>query len=229
MKNFRKIAFTALAVGISGIATLSAYDSYPAQGETVYNQQGGNWTRGQDGSYYQQDGSYQDQGGYQGQQRGYQSQGGYQGQGGYQDSRGYQGGNQGGYQGQGGYYQQDGSYQDQGGYQGQQRGYYNQGNSSCSQCQQYRNQRQNQGQYQDQRANQNDTSNDAVNSRVTNALQNDSSLSANARNVQASTVDGKVTLTGTVKNDDEKAKVEAIAKKVNGVKSVTNNVTVSNQ
>jgi osmotically-inducible protein OsmY len=44
--------------------------------------------------------------------------------------------------------------------------------------------------------------------------------------VNVTTKDGVVTLTGTVDNDAAKAKAESIAKGTEGVKSVTNNLTV---
>jgi hypothetical protein len=48
-----------------------------------------------------------------------------------------------------------------------------------------------------------------------------------AQNVKIITQDGKVTLRGTVKNDNEKQKIGEMAKKASGVKNVENLLTVS--
>jgi osmotically-inducible protein OsmY len=163
-------------------------------------------------SYSQGDTAYRQQGGWvRGQDGSYYQQDGYY------------------YQDQGGHYQQDGSqrqyYQDQGGYGGQQRGYYQDDGSQGCRCEnQY--DRQSQNNRSQMQYSPNDTSDDAVAARVRNALQKDTTLSS-SRNVQVAVDDGKVTLTGTVKNDDEKSKIETIAKQVSGVKSVSNKVTVA--
>ncbi|MCE5318442.1 MAG: BON domain-containing protein [Parachlamydia sp.] len=149
-------------------------------------------------------GAYNQQGGnlVRGQDSSYQQSGSPAGY--YQD--GSQG-NQQGYQNQG--------YQNQGGYQGQQGGYY-QGDSQTS-GQQYSVDIQTQHHAVD--------SNEAVGQRVLSALQKEPTLST-PRNVQVTAFDGKITLTGTVKSEDEKSKVESIAKQVSGVKSVINNINV---
>lgn len=158
------------------------------------------------------------QGGNWGRQAGsnYQQDGNYQGQGGYYQ----QDGSQAQYQGQGGYYQQDGSQVQ---YQGQPSG-YSQG-SGPQGCQNQSNRPYGQ-QYNQRQFSPNDTRNEAVASRVLSAYQNDPTLSS-VHTVQVTVYNGEVTLTGTVKNDDEKSKLETIAKQVNGVKSVSNKVTVA--
>jgi hyperosmotically inducible periplasmic protein len=49
---------------------------------------------------------------------------------------------------------------------------------------------------------------------------------ANAAKVNVDTKDGVVTLTGTIDSNEFKAKAESLAKATEGVKSVTNNITV---
>lgn len=63
--------------------------------------------------------------------------------------------------------------------------------------------------------------------KIRHLIQSDSSLSTSARNVQVTEESGKVTLTGTVDNDSEKNRIESMVKKVDGVKSVSNKLTVS--
>ncbi|HEY3825938.1 MAG TPA: BON domain-containing protein [Bryobacteraceae bacterium] len=62
---------------------------------------------------------------------------------------------------------------------------------------------------------------------VRKAIVADKSLSVAAHNVHIAAQDGNVTLTGTVKSDDEKKAVEDKASEVAGVGKVTDNLTVS--
>lgn len=55
----------------------------------------------------------------------------------------------------------------------------------------------------------------------------DGGLSTAAKNITIVTVGGKITLSGTVANQAEKAKVESIAKTVSGATSVTNQTVIS--
>lgn len=52
-------------------------------------------------------------------------------------------------------------------------------------------------------------------------------LSVNGKNVKIITRDGVVTLRGPVKTDKEKAEIASIAKSVDGVKSVDNQLEVA--
>lgn len=70
---------------------------------------------------------------------------------------------------------------------------------------------------------------DDVAFKVRRTLQSDHSLSPSARNIQVSVDAGRVSLSGTVANDAEKVRVESMVKKVDGVKNVVSNLTVSSQ
>jgi len=61
---------------------------------------------------------------------------------------------------------------------------------------------------------------------IRKAIAGDSSLSTNAHNVKIITVDGVVTLRGSVKTPAEKAAVAATAEKAKGVKRVDNQLEV---
>jgi len=61
---------------------------------------------------------------------------------------------------------------------------------------------------------------------IRKAIVGDSSLSTNAHNVKIITVDGVVTLRGSVKTPAEKAAVAATAEKAKGVKRVDNQLEV---
>lgn len=63
---------------------------------------------------------------------------------------------------------------------------------------------------------------------VRRAIVKDKSLSTSAHNVKLVAAQGAVTLRGTVKNADEKAKVEADVKAVPGVSSVDNQLDAKN-
>ena len=59
------------------------------------------------------------------------------------------------------------------------------------------------------------------------ALHSDKSLSTYAHNVKIVSQDGKVTLKGPVRSDDEKASIEAKAAQIAGQGNVTNQLTVA--
>ena len=61
-----------------------------------------------------------------------------------------------------------------------------------------------------------------ISANVRKAVVADDSLSINAQNVKIVTSNGNVTLRGPVKTEQEKAAIEAKAKQVTGVHSVTN-------
>jgi len=63
---------------------------------------------------------------------------------------------------------------------------------------------------------------DRITREIEAALQSERSLSERARQVDVSTEEGVVTLQGSVENDSERAAVEAIARDVDGVKRVEN-------
>jgi osmotically-inducible protein OsmY len=62
---------------------------------------------------------------------------------------------------------------------------------------------------------------------VRKAIVSDKSLSVAAHNVHIAAQDGSITLTGTVKSDEEKKAVEDKATEVAGAGKVTDNLTVS--
>jgi osmotically-inducible protein OsmY len=62
---------------------------------------------------------------------------------------------------------------------------------------------------------------------VRKALTDDDALSTNAKNVKIITSDGIVTLRGPVKNEKEKADIEAKARQVAGVKRVDNQLEIA--
>ncbi|HEV7816609.1 MAG TPA: BON domain-containing protein [Janthinobacterium sp.] len=61
---------------------------------------------------------------------------------------------------------------------------------------------------------------------VRRAVVQDKTLSTTARNVKIMAANGVVTLRGPVKSDDEKSKIETLAKQVDGVSSVDNRLDV---
>jgi len=61
---------------------------------------------------------------------------------------------------------------------------------------------------------------------IRRAIVKDKSLSTNAHNVKVSAADGKVTLSGPVKSEEEKKAVEQKATEVAGAGNVMNEVTV---
>ena len=66
---------------------------------------------------------------------------------------------------------------------------------------------------------------DAVYDQVRIHIANDREIGGNP--IEVKVKDGAVELTGKVKTERQKAKAEKIAKKVKGVRSVVNNITIS--
>jgi hyperosmotically inducible periplasmic protein len=69
----------------------------------------------------------------------------------------------------------------------------------------------------------------AITQAVRKAVVDDPNLSVNAQNVKIITVGGVVTLRGPVKNMDEKASIEAKARKVVGVTKIDNQLEVASE
>jgi osmotically-inducible protein OsmY len=65
-----------------------------------------------------------------------------------------------------------------------------------------------------------------ITQQIRKAVMDDKSLSFSAKNVKIITTDGKVTLRGTVKNDQERAAIEAAAQKVAGQGRIDNQIEV---
>lgn len=72
----------------------------------------------------------------------------------------------------------------------------------------------------------NDKADIKVAAAVRKAIVGDDSLSTSARNIKLIAAKGVVTLRGPVKSTDEKATVESLARKVDGVKSVDNQLDI---
>ena len=66
-----------------------------------------------------------------------------------------------------------------------------------------------------------------ISQNIRQSLTADDSLSTNGKNVKVITVDGKVTLRGPVKSDQEKAAIAAKAQQVAGVKNVDNQLEIA--
>jgi osmotically-inducible protein OsmY len=66
-----------------------------------------------------------------------------------------------------------------------------------------------------------------ISQNIRQSLTADDSLSTNGKNVKIVTVDGKVTLRGPVKSDQEKAAIAAKAQQVAGVKNVDNQLEIA--
>ena len=66
-----------------------------------------------------------------------------------------------------------------------------------------------------------------ISQNIRQSLTADDSLSTNGKNVKVITIDGKVTLRGPVKNDQEKAAIAAKAQQVAGVKNVDNQLEIA--
>jgi len=66
-----------------------------------------------------------------------------------------------------------------------------------------------------------------ISQNIRKSLTADDSLSTNGKNVKVITVDGKVTLRGPVKSDQEKAAIAAKAQQVAGVKNVDNQLEIA--
>lgn len=67
----------------------------------------------------------------------------------------------------------------------------------------------------------------AISKNIRSSIMQDKTLSTYAHNVKIITQDGKVTLKGPVRSDDEKANVEAKATAVAGAGNVMNQLTVA--
>jgi hyperosmotically inducible protein len=67
----------------------------------------------------------------------------------------------------------------------------------------------------------------AITQKIRKALHDDSALSVYAHNIKIITQDGKVTLRGPVRSEDEKASIEAKAVAVAGAGNVTNQLEVA--
>jgi hyperosmotically inducible protein len=65
-----------------------------------------------------------------------------------------------------------------------------------------------------------------ITQQIRQAVVNDGSLSFTAKNVKIITVDGKVTLRGPVKTEQERAAIEAAAKRIAGAAVVDNQIEV---
>lgn len=76
--------------------------------------------------------------------------------------------------------------------------------------------------------NDSDYSDSGITYRVKQALVTDGSLAAGSRFVSVSTTNGVVTLSGTVANSSEMSAIVRKVKGVNGVRSVNNQMTISN-
>ena len=66
-----------------------------------------------------------------------------------------------------------------------------------------------------------------ISQNIRQSLTSDESLSTNGKNVKVITIDGKVTLRGPVKSDQEKAAIAAKAQQVAGVKNVDNQLEIA--
>ena len=66
-----------------------------------------------------------------------------------------------------------------------------------------------------------------ISQNIRKSLTSDDSLSTNGKNVKVITMDGKVTLRGPVKSDQEKAAIAAKAQQVAGVKNVDNQLEIA--
>jgi osmotically-inducible protein OsmY len=67
----------------------------------------------------------------------------------------------------------------------------------------------------------------AITQKIRKAIHDDTSLSTHAHNIKIITQDGKVTLRGPVRSDDEKANLEAKAVSVAGQDNVTDLLEVA--
>ena len=67
----------------------------------------------------------------------------------------------------------------------------------------------------------------AVTQKIRKAIHDDKSLSTNAHNIKIITQDGKVTLRGPVRSEDEKSNLQAKAAEVAGQDNVTNQLEIA--
>lgn len=70
---------------------------------------------------------------------------------------------------------------------------------------------------------------DEIAQKIRWAIRSERSLSTLAKSSEVSVKNNNVTLTGAVENEDEKNKIATIARQTQGVKSVSNNLTISNR
>ena len=63
--------------------------------------------------------------------------------------------------------------------------------------------------------------------KIRRALTDDDSLSVNAQNIKIITVNGKVTLRGPVQSEEERKRIEAVARRAAGNATVTNELQVN--
>jgi osmotically-inducible protein OsmY len=63
--------------------------------------------------------------------------------------------------------------------------------------------------------------------KIRRALTDDDRLSVNAQNIKIITVNGKVTLRGPVQSEDERKRIEAVARRAAGNATVTNELQVN--
>ena len=68
----------------------------------------------------------------------------------------------------------------------------------------------------------------AITTKVKSSIMSDTSISASARFVSVNTTNGVVTLTGSVPTKEDRDRIVRITKKVSGVVSVDNQITISN-
>lgn len=83
--------------------------------------------------------------------------------------------------------------------------------------------------YNSQKGNKEWSENDEMTNKIRNKLQNDSSLSADAKNIQITFDEGTAILKGSVNSDAEKTRIQSIVQQVDGVKGVTNKLNVTNK
>ena len=67
-----------------------------------------------------------------------------------------------------------------------------------------------------------------ISQNIRQAITADDSLSTNGKNVKIITIDGKVTLRGPVKSDQERSAIGAKAQQITGVKNVDNQLEIAN-
>jgi osmotically-inducible protein OsmY len=68
---------------------------------------------------------------------------------------------------------------------------------------------------------------DSIAQKIRLTIRNDSKLSSNAKKAEVTVSKGNVTLKGFVANEEEKIKISALVRHVPGVKSISNNLSVS--
>jgi hypothetical protein len=61
---------------------------------------------------------------------------------------------------------------------------------------------------------------------IRSTLKDDKSISDDAKNVEIAVNNGAVTLTGSVDSDNDKARIEAITRQINGVNKINNNIKI---